>query len=394
MPAPPADAMTWEPAPESAHGRRWMWPAVAVVTIAAVIAILSAREPSGTLAVGPRPAAVASETAAPPVDQADFVPEPLDPAETTSERGDGPLLPDAPDLTVVTTDELGMRTIDIATGDIVTEQPGSPIPLGTDPWTLFTVGGRIIANDGGDVVQVAGDLTRTRVARRHQALPTADDASIWMLDNRAVNAPTVVHLRLDGTIADRVDLPAVAYPLIGTADGVLVQSPGGIHLAADTGVRQITDSGQLIAASAEQLARIDCTTDLSCEIVAGTFDDPDQLRVPVDRGERPADFAPAMLSFSPNGRLLAAPVARYNSSTFTVTDEAVLIIDMAAGAVVDRIDPVSVGGFGRIPLAWSPDGRWLFLAFDGLHAWNAATGETTHIDDHTRPIQGLTVLGP
>jgi hypothetical protein len=371
-----------------------VWPAVAVITIAAVIAILSAREPSGTLAVGPRPAAVASETAAPPVDQADFVPEPLDPAETTSERGDGPLLPDAPDLTVVTTDELGMRTIDIATGDIVTEQPGSPIPLGTDPWTLFTVGGRIIANDGGDVVQVAGDLTRTRVARRHQALPTADDASIWMLDNRAVNAPTVVHLRLDGTIADRVDLPAVAYPLIGTADGVLVQSPGGIHLASDTGVRQITDSGQLIAASAEQLARVDCTADLSCEIVAGTFDDPDRLRIPVDRRDRPADFAPATLSVSPDGRLLAAPVARQNSSTFTITDEAVLIIDMAAGAVIDRIDMAGSGGYGRIPLAWSPDGRWLFLAFDGLHAWNAATGETTHIDDHTRPIQGLTVLGP
>ena len=393
--------MTWEEALRSPRLRRWRWPAVGVaaVLLVGIAIVLSQQEPSGTLAIGPTvaPEPEDQDETLPAIDPANFVPERLHPLETTSRQAaNGPLLPDAPEVTVVTTDEQELRAIDIATGDIITRRVAATAPtFGIDPWTLFMAGGRAISNDGNNVVQLHDGLERTRIARRHHALHTADDASVWVLNNRMPrSAMTALRLRFDGTVVDRVDLPPVAVPHIGTADGVLVSSPGGIHIASGNGIRQITESGQFITASTDRLAWLDCAADLSCEIVAGTFDDPDQLRLPVDRAEMPGYHGPVVLGFSQDGRWLALPMFRVAASGIVV-EAAVVIIDTAAGAVVDRIEARGSAGYQGIPLAWSPDGRWLFLALNGgVNAWNADTGELTELelDNRFRRAAGLTVV--
>lgn len=393
--------MTWEQAPRSPRLHRWRWPAAAVaITVAILVAVtaLGSSDPrhTGTLAVQRDQVAVPAAQTLPSADPADLTPAQLDPLETTTETpGEGPLLPDTPDITVVTADDQLVRTIDLATGDVHHLAVNGGITLGLEPRTMFEVGNRIVSTDGEDAVLIAGaGERRTRLARGHWALPTFADSSVWVVDGRGAGPQTVVKLELDGTVIDRVTLPAAALPHVGIDDGVLVSSPGGVHLVAGDGVRQITTSGQLAAVGHDgRLAWFVCAADLTCELVLGTLDEPDQMRLPLAANELPGGwYALEFGRFSPDGRWLALPMYSFDNGA-PPTNSATSIIDTAAGAEVARMQEQTRQPFDAVAAAWSPDSQWLFIGLDdGLAAWDVRSRELTPLDDRNRPLLGVAVV--
>jgi len=393
--------MTWEHTPRSPRLRRWRWPAIAVaVAVAAIVFAITTvrggdRRGDGTLAMQPGEGSVETARALPSAAPTDLEGGPLDPLEIATEAaGDGPLLPAAPDITIVTADDRRVRTIDVATGDVRHLGLDGRLSLGLEPQTMFEVGDNIVGTEGSDVVLIEGtSRQRRRLARHHWALPTVSDTAVWVVDGRE-GAQNVAQMRLDGTVIDRVTLPAAAPPHVGVDDGVLVSSPGGVHLVAGDGIRQITTSGQLAAVGHDnRFAWFICAADLTCELVLGTLDDPDQQRLPLAANELPGGwYALEFGHFSPDGRWLALPVYSFGTGS-PPTKSATSIIDTAAGAEVARVDEQTWQPFDPVAVAWSPDSRWLFIGLDdGLAAWDARSGELTPLDGHNRPLMGVTVI--
>lgn len=392
--------MSWEHTPRSPWLRRGRWPAIAVAVVAAVAAIVFAiatvrggdPRDAGTLTMQPGEGSVETARALPSAAPTDLEGGPLDPLEIATETpGDRPLLPAAPDITIVTADDRRVRTIDVATGDVRHLGLDGRLSLGLEPQSMFEVGDNIIGTEGGDVVLIEGNSRqRRRLARNHWALPTMSETTVWVVDDQQ-GPQTVAQLRLDGTIIDRVTLPAVALAQVGIDDGVLVSSAGGVHQVAGDGVRQITTSGQLAAVGANgHFAWFVCAADLTCELVLGTLDDPDQQRLPLAANELPGVWYSLELGhFSPDGRWLALPVYSFGEGSPPMVS-ATSIIDTASGAEAARIDEQAWQPFDPVAVAWSPDSRWLFIGLDdGLAAWDARSGELTPLDDHTRPLMAV-----
>jgi hypothetical protein len=184
--------MSWEQAPPSRQIRQWLWPGFAVVALTAVAAfvmLIRSDGPTGTLAIGPTAEPPGDVSATPSVNPSDFVPTPLaSPDGSSEDTGAGPLLPDGPDVTVVTADDQDLRSVNIATGDV----RRSPVGTQIDPWTLFAVRGGVIANGADHVVRIASeDHQRVQLARNHAALPTFGDGSVWVLRSE----PTLIRIR-------------------------------------------------------------------------------------------------------------------------------------------------------------------------------------------------------
>jgi WD40 repeat protein len=391
--------MTWEQAPTPRRLRPWLWPGIAIAVLIAVVAFVvltRSDQPAGTLTIGPTadPAREASEV--PSVNPSDFAQTPLDPLEDTSEvAGDGPLLPDGPDVTVITTDDQNLRSINVATGDFRRTGLLAGADTQIDPWRLFAVGDSVITNSGEDVVRITSpDHRRTRLARNHTALTTLDDDAVWVLASPSgLLNNTVLRVGFDGTIGNPIELPAIAQPQAGAGDSVFVWTPSGIHAVSGEGVRRITSSGLLAAVSTDQIAWFACAADLTCQIVVGTHDDPDQVRMPVTASDLPAAWVSGTLGrFSPDGRRLALPLYRAASEP-AGEGSAVVIIDTATGAQLTQL-PEREGPFEGAPLDWSPDSQWLFVAAGNrISAWNAGNGDVTEIATrHTGPIRGLAVI--
>lgn len=338
--------MTWEQTPDPGAARRRLWAVAILVAMAVAAAILLLREEgSGMLTIGPAAPPQPVGLVVPSTNPSDVTPTTLGPVEAATEiPGDGPMLPDAPDLALVTSDEGGMRTIELATGDIdlIGQLAGAPYMV--DPWMLFAVGDHVISNVNDYVVGMTGpDRQITQLARHHYALLTFDDTSVWVNANLsgAMGTSVLQRLRLDGTVADRIVVPAIAQPRAGITDGVLLSTPSGIRIASGTEVRRITASGELVAVSADQqLAWIDCAADLTCYIVIGTLDDPDQVRMPIAANEATTgDVGLPLGRFSPDGRHLALPLLRFavDSRNMMNARGAVAIVDTATGSEVTRI---------------------------------------------------------
>jgi WD40 repeat protein len=387
--------MSWEQAPPSRRFRQWPWAGlagVALIVVVTLIVLTRSDEPTGRLTIGPTAEPAGEASTAPSVNPSDFAPTPLDPlAGSTEDTGDGPFLPDGPDVTVVIADDQELRSINIVTGNI----RRSPVGTQIEPWTLFAVRGGVITNSDESVVLITGSgHQRVRLARNHVALPTFDAASVWVLARPPdLHANTVLRVGFDGTIGDRVALPAIAQPQAGVGDSVFVWTPSGIHAVSGNGIRRITSSGLLAAVSADRLAWFDCAEDLTCQIVIGTHDDPDQVRMPVAASELPAGlFGFTLGRFSPDGRRVALPLFRIEPGR-SGDHSAIVIIDTATGAELARF-PQQDGSFEGAPLDWSPDGQWLFAAAGWrLTAWNASNGELTELyNTRSGPIRGLAVI--
>lgn len=381
----------WERPPQSG-GRRW-WIAAAAVVVAVVgVALLALPQdrPAG-LSVGPT-AAPAEAPLTDPVDPRDFAPERLRPIETTTEQpGTGPLLPGAPvDLTIVAADNSGLYLLDTDSGDLRRIAVLRPAPA-TLSETLFVVGDNIVVDADTDVVLLSRTSVRpTRIADGHRAVPTVDDRSVWVYDSIApFVAGTASRIGLDGTVHTQVQLPAIAEPLVGTADGLVVGTPGAMTLVATDGRRRLIARGMAVATDGRRIAWLQCADDLSCAVNVGTVDDPDQVRTALDPTVLPAGFFGLPTGvFSPDGRWLALPL--YESSR-GIDDVTVSVIDTTTGIEAHRAQGSARTPFNT-PLAWSPDSRWLFFVSDSdLVAWRAGEARTTTIDVDLRGIEALTV---
>lgn len=381
----------WEQPPHSG-GRRW-WAAAAAVT-AAVIAVgllvLPQDRPAG-LSVGPT-TAPAEGTLTDPVDPRDFIQERLRPIETTTAQpGTGPLLPGAPaDLTIVAADDSGLYLLDTDTGDLRRIAVLRPTPA-TLSETLFVVGDNIVVDADTDVVLLPRTSVRpVRIADGHRAIPTVDDQSVWVYDSIApFVAATASRIGLDGSVHTQVQLPAVAEPLVGTADGLVIGTPGAVTLVATDGQRRLVARGMAVATDGRRIAWLHCADDLSCVVNIGTVDDPEQVRTALDPTVLPAGFFGLPMGvFSPDGRWLALPLYE---STRGLDDVTVSVIDTATGIEAFRAKGSARTPFNT-PLAWSPDSRWLiFVSDSNLRAWRAGQQQATTIDVDLRGIEALAV---
>lgn len=365
-------------------------------TVAAVVlgvgVLAMPRERPARLSVGPT-SAPAAATLTDPVDPRDFVPERLPPIETTTQQpGSGRLLPGTPAaaLTIIAADDNGLYLLDTDSGDLRRIAVHRPTPASLSE-TLFVVGDDIVVDADTDVVVLPRTSVRpTRIAAGHRAVPTVDDRSVWVFDSvTPFVTGTATRIGLDGTVHTHVQLPAIAEPLIGTADGLVVGAPGAVTFVAADGQRRLLARGTAVATDGRRLAWLQCADDLSCAVNIGTVDDPDQVRTALDPAVLPAGFLGLPTgSFSPDGRWLALPL--YESSR-GLEDVTVSVIDTTTGTEAYRAKGSARTPFNT-PLAWSPDSRWLiFVSESDLRAWRAGQRQATTIDVDLPGIRALAV---
>jgi hypothetical protein len=369
-----------------------------VVLIAAAGLVLAGRpDATGRLAIGPTPRAEDASRADSLTTGSILSQRLLRPFAVASEvTGDGPLFDGAPDLTLVIGRRERLALVDIMRGDIqYVELPQSSRPrpgLGT----MFTVGSNVVINHHNTVIRLpTGEDRPVQMAQDSRAIPTFDDASIWISDElTSAVASTAARVALDGTVLDSVRLPAVSRPIAGTADGLVVSAPGSISLINSDGAKEISSSGDLIASNGRQVARAHCDAAVHCRIVLGTLDDPDQTQTPLAEEDIPAGyFGLPTGAYSPDGRWVAIPLYHLDE-VGTLERPWIAVIDTATGAEKLRVEGPFTEAFSALPLAWSADSKWLFVASqDGITSWSAETGEVHRLALNIEPPRALTVAG-
>jgi hypothetical protein len=373
--------MTWEAPPPPSGPRRWLVPAiVGVVAVAAATVVFASRpNDAGRLTIGPsqRPEAPAQVTATPSAPDRLSVRSLDRPGIASEIPGAGPVFDGAPELTLIVGHRERLAFVDTATGDV----RQVPLPRSARPppgvTAIFSVGADVIVNHHNTVLRLTPDGGDTvRVTEDHRAIPTFDDASVWVSDELAsAVASTAARVTLDGDVLERVRLPAVSRAVAGSADGLVVTSPGGISLVHGDGAEEITPSGDLVASNGRQLARVDCDAAVRCLLVLGTLDDPDQARTPLEEQHIPAGYYGLPTgAYSPDGRWVAVPLYQIDR-TGALDRPWITVIDTATGVEAFRAEGPFTQTVSALPLAWSPDSEWLFLASrNGIAAWNADSG--------------------
>lgn len=318
-------------------------------------------------------------------------PPPSEPMRTTVEvDGDGPLVAEAPDIEVVAADFVSrLQIIDVATGDVRALEVFAG-GRRTRPDGLQMIGDDMILDVDGDVVRIDEErATPVMVAGGHRSIPTTDTGSVWVYDGEILAVGgTASRVGFDGDVLQRVELPAVAHPLAGTAEGLLVRTPGSVNLIAADGAPRRVATGQGLVSDGTRLAWLDCVQDLTCYAVTGTIDDPDQVRVRLDRDDLPVGLAEPGGAFSPDGRWLALPLSRRERNS-AAERRVVAVIDLTLGIQALRVRGSTL--VSPTPVAWSPDSRWLAISTgSGLRLWSADTNEIIDLGVRLWPTYALT----
>lgn len=358
--------MSWEDAQRPTRLRRWvLLGAMAVVVAGAALIAVTGRTPGGTLAVRPSPSPQQTPEAA-----RSGAPSRRPEAEAVAaSAGSGPLLPDGANFTIIASGATGWTAVDVATGAVTEWRIAGTGTQGLSR-TLFLSGDDLVITLGlgpADIVRVAPDGRTVRIARRRQAIPTVDDGSVWVHDGLSDDFGGVASLvDPDGSVRERIELPSLTRPAVGISTGLLVTTETGTAVVSDEGSRAIWDGGTVAAADDTRVAHVTCDPAPSCEILLGTFDEPDAHRLRLAPGDVPGGyFGPGLGAFSADGRWLALPVFTQSARNY------VSIIDTTTGVEVGR--PEGSGQPFSNALAWSPDSRWLvFASGDGIAAWDTA----------------------
>lgn len=394
-------AVRWE-APAAGRRRR-LWVVVGAAAIAVLVAVVVAalRDASGPanseLAVGERASEPVPTEAAVPDRPSNAEPQApvLVPREPT--RRGGRTSTDRPPLTLFVADAFSrVQMIDVVTGDTATVQV-LPQPSRTRPRALWTLGDSLILDTVGNVLRLTDATARPAlVAQDHRSVPTAGATSLWIYDGvdfvgqDAATGGTVSRVAVDGTVLDRVAVPALAQPIAATQDGIVLRTPGTVLLVGTDGRTRRTVPGWGLASDGDRLARLACSN-RACDVVIGSFDEPEQARTPLAPADVPADLSEAPRSrFSPDGRWLALTVHRTRRTGLTDSSR-VSVIDVATGEEVLRVggSPLTEP---HTPFAWSADGRWLVLSTgSGLQVWDAGRGEVADLDLRVPPTYALAV---
>lgn len=379
--------MDWEQAQGPARVRQRLILGIgAAIVTGAVLLMVIRPEPGGTLTVAPtvdpQPTASAALTPVGPrgVPAAEVV-------EATA--GSGPLLPGGADFTLIAADRAGWHVVDIATGDITRWRltRGGERVLSR---VMFVSGDDLVLNLGlgpSDVLRVSPDGRTTRIARQRHAVPTLDDAAVWVHDGLSDDFGGYAALvDPDGSVRERIALPSLTRPAIGTLDGLLVTTEDGTALVAGAGSRRVSRMGTIVAADTRRIAHAACDATRTCELVLGTIDDPEGPRLKLEPGDVPGALLGSNLgAFSGNGEWLALPVFTRDARSY------VTIINALNG-----VERASLPGSARpftSALAWSPDSRWLLAASgEGVAAWNAEDDRVIVLDvSPEQPVQAIAV---
>lgn len=290
-----------------------------------------------------------------------------------------------------------LQIVDPTSGDITTVQV-LPRPSRTRPRALRATDDSVVLDTADDVIRLPWDRRQaTLLAGDHRSVPTFDTTSLWVFDGvdftgRDNDAGgTASRLALDGAVLDRVAVPAVAQPLAGTRDALVLRTPNATIVAGTDGSARRVAAGPALASDGNRIARLECGDELTCAIVVGTLDDPDQARTPLPAMEVPADLdGVPRARFSPDGRWLALSIYRARR-TGLVDRSHVSILDVATGREEIRVDgsPLTEP---HTPFAWTPDGRWLVLSSgDGLRLWDARERTLRTVDVDVAPTYALAV---
>lgn len=394
--------MSWELPPRRFIVQRWLLVTASAVAIAALAGMAFAgRGWPGVGAAGLLP--VAAETvsdhddlaSAPTVDPASFEPRPLPPVTRwTRPRAGATLWPDAPHgLTFIATDHLGVWVADVTAGRVQRmrlPQGGVPASAGG----LFVADDAIVFDTGATVLQLDTHQRQLQTfATGHRTIDTFDDDALWVFDSTGqASGGTASRVSLDGQVLRQVQLPAAATPLVGTADQLLVTTPGAIARIAADGSHTLIARGEAIASNGTQVAWVRCDGDLSCAVMLGTVDDPDRVQVPLPPADVPiaGQFGRAVAAFSPDGRWLALPL-RTTAGTDGAEGPttAIALIDVITGVEAHRVRGPRASQLAP-PLAWSPDSRWLIFGAEfRVGVWRAGTSETSTVDIGFSRARGL-----
>lgn len=217
----------------------------------------------------------------------------------------------------------------------------------------------ILDTNNSTVVMVRDDRPRPVVlARNHHLVATSDTSSVWVHNGGLGGLSGVAtRLGLDGAVLDQIALPALARPLVGTRDGLLVGTAGTIIEVDGGGSHREIAHGLALASDGRRLAHLDCAADLSCSVMFGTIDDPDGVRVPLQPDDVPLGlFDKPSGRFSPDGRWLALPLYRAGRNA-QVERSSVVIFDVRLGVEALRLE--------GSPCAYPQPTRWRFVDADG-----------------------------
>lgn len=383
--------MTWEPPPDSAVAPVWL---VGVVVVAlAVGAALGAQvwhDRPARVTTAPDDAPTLGPGGTPPrPDRADFTVHRLARAPVASHRID---LPAAIGRhTLVVAEGLALQLVDLRSGQVRTIDM-TAAASGPLTGAMSAVGDSVLADTARGVLRLTDDPTRMHLlVADHRPVPTSDDHSLWVSDN--VSTPlggTVTRITLDGEVRDRITLPATTRPLAGNGDRVVVGGPGVVAAIDVHGDRRVVAQGDPIASDGDRIAWADCTRRPRCAIVVGTVADPDRVRTNMAAADLPsAVFGGPLGVFSPDGRLLAVPLTPTPGRVADAPPSRVLILDTTTGTEARRLPGRHDG---RLPLAWSPDSRWLATTVaGGIALWDSAQDRvhTLHVGSGRR-VRGLT----
>lgn len=390
--------MSWEGGTGDGPSRRV--PTAVVVVVVAVLAgvayLVAGRDgaaPADPLEVGPRDDAAATAD-----------PDPLGvegrPGRSESLRstrqttGAGPLLPGLGPRQVVLANFVSrLLVLDVDAGDLTTLDVFSD-QRRVQPSGLQRIGDDLVLDAGSDVVRIGAALDgSTTLARGQRMVPTSSTGSVWVYDGEPLGFGGTARLvDADGTVRRRIGLPALAQPLAGTDDGLVVRTPGGVvAIDGETGTgtgRRVTDGPGLVS-DGERLAWLDCDGTLTCFVVVGPLAEPDGVRVQLDPADTPHAVGPLGGAFSPDGRWLALPVSTRERGQLGEQHD-VLVIDLRLGAVAQRVDGSQLTS--PTPLAWSPDSSWLAVSSGSrLRAWRVEDNQAVDLPVQLSPTYALVV---
>ena len=361
------DIMEFGGSPGRRRWLRWLPPVVLVAAVAALVV-------HGTHRAAPPPAASASPTVG--------APSP-DPSTTDVAR---PLLGATGGWELFGRGPSGVVRVEPAHGRVTrTAVPpldsSGPVSFVAGPdWTIVRpldfVPGYLVP-DGQRARRLTGALSQGGVA-----LPSTDPAKVWMANG--VNDYTTM------TLVDLTGKPGSSP--IGFDAGLGIEPDGagnalligstGVYAAGPDGVRRVT-TGTLLAIGPGRWLLRECADPNRCEAIL--VDSRTGARRAV--GEAPDPPAGPPGSITPDG----ATAALFHRGTAGMS---VHLIDLASGT--DRVLEVPVDQPYDGGLAWSPEGRWLFVAgADGrLYPVEAATGQVHDLGVPLPPLEQLAVRAP
>lgn len=281
--------------------------------------------------------------------------------------------------------------LDLATGTaarrVVERQPFGPVQLyaGRDwvllpsfdpalPSTLLMAGRPARLVDLGTAPQIVG-LAGTDV------IDGID--GIWRLVDASGAATTVEIVGLDGEPTDvAIELP-VAPVGVDPAGGLVVEVPGGTYTVGTDSPARLT-GGKALAIGSGQLLAFECDDELACALHL------------VDRAtgerERVAGGVP--------GRDLApAPIAM-GGSALAPDGSAAIVLWVAPGGTSLGVLELGDGSFTELlpgpevaPVAWSPDGRFVFHLRGGrIVAFDRERGDTVDVASGVVAVAAFAVV--